>query len=81
MSYKAHPRTDGTIAVYDGPHYIGHTEPVDGDEFRTLAVLVSPGLETDTREFPTTNDAIEWLAAEFRETPWADRPECQRISA
>lgn len=81
MTYRTSARRDGTTAVYDGPHYIGHTEPVDGDEYRTLAVLPSPGAETDSREFPTNLDAIEWLVAEHREIPWANRPLCQRVSA
>lgn len=81
MTYTTRPRNDGTIAVYDGPHFIGHTEPVDGDEQRTFAVLASPGPTTDTREFPSCADAIEWLVAEFRDIPWGSRPECQRVSS
>ena len=62
-------------AVYDGPVYLGMVYAGFADGFdvwlsgRIVATL------------PTKQDAVEWLVCEYRATPWAGRPEAQRIAA
>ena len=63
-----------TVAIYDGPHYLGMvTAALHGGFYaqqsgRSYATL------------PTKEDAAEWRICEHRDTPWADRPEAQRIA-
>ena len=66
-------------AVYDGPVWLG---TVHEEEPGCVAVVRNnlETLETFPRigGFPHLSDACEWLVAEHRDIPWADRPLCQR---
>ena len=62
-----------TIAVYDGPVYIG-----------LVYELSNKALKSNHMNGPTfanKNDAVFWLVEEHRETPWADREEQRRVTA
>ena len=62
-------------AVYDGPVYLGRV--ITG--LHDLSDVWLSGRVVAT--LPTEEDAAEWLVCEHRATPWADRPEAQRIAA
>ena len=72
--YRVRKQSDGTLAVYDGPHYCGCVE-CDGATF-----AASKGDETEQAKFTNQGDAIGWIVAEFRGVPWADRPAARRVS-
>lgn len=77
MSYRVKEQRDGSLSVYDGPHFIGTVVP--DDETHTHATKPSTFDGPISHTFPTVDHAVEWLVAEFRDIPWADRPAEQRV--
>lgn len=73
MTYTTREQQDGTLAVYDGPHYVGIVEAVDG------GFAASKQDETEQANFSNQADGVGWLIAEFRGISWADRPASQRV--
>ena len=65
-------------AVYDGPVYLGIVEPEDGGKASVYTKQHDPRQKGRRIRFPTVLDAVEFLVAEHRDIPWADRPLCQR---
>lgn len=67
MTYTVEDRDETNSAVYDGPVYIGLVVNTR-DSFRA-----SKAGTDDEVVFTDKGTAVEWLVAEHRDVPWADR--------
>ena len=81
MTYAArHDAQTNSYYVRDDGVYLGCVHPRAG----FWRAEIGTGDVRDCKhlaDLPTHTDAIEWLVCEYRDIPWADRPEAQRVIA
>lgn len=81
MTYKTRfEAKTGSYYVCDGGAYIGCVHPRVGFWRAKLATRDVTACKF-LANLPTHTDAIEWLVCEYRDIPWSDRPEAQRVVA
>ena len=64
MTYRVKEQRDGSLSVYDGPHFIGTVVP--DDETHTHATKPSTFDGPISRTLASVDDAVDWLVSEFR---------------